>query len=52
MTGPKQLPVAALRGYLSRPPYMSMSEGEGRQFMETRDRILLAGAYLSGNSEK
>ena len=48
LTGPKQLLLAALRAYLSRPLYMS--EEEERQFMERRDRILAARAYPPGNS--
>jgi hypothetical protein len=48
LTGPKQLLLAALRNYLSRPLYLS--EEEERQFMETRDRILAARAFPSGNS--
>jgi len=48
LTTPKQLLLAALRDYLSRPLYMS--EEEERQFMETRDRILAARAIPPGNS--
>jgi hypothetical protein len=47
-TGPKQLLLAALRNFLELPVYMS--EEEERQFIETRDRILAARAYPSGNS--
>jgi hypothetical protein len=47
-TGPKQLLLAALRNYLALPIYMS--EEEERQFLETRDRILMARAYPSGTS--